>query len=397
MTLALSPGPEPRQLRAGEPPPFRRLVGLEEELLLVDAETFLPLPVSGDILRSGDLVLPGGTILEAEVKREQIEVVSPPLSSHAEILDAIIAGRRAADALAQNAGARAVALATPADRCEPHLAQSARYERMRERFGLTLDEQLTCGLHVHVTIQSPEEGVAVLDRIRPWLPVLLALSANSPYWQGVDSRFASYRYQAWNRWPSAGPYDRFHTVEGYTAMIADILATGVSLDQGMIYFDARLSSHAPTVEIRVADVCFAPQDAACLAVLIRALVESASDEWRRGVPAADIPTPLLRLASWRASRWGLTQELISPATGLPVPTVAVIDELLASVGDHFDSAEEAATVRHGLTEIIRRGNGAIQQRRIRAVDGQAAGIVQEALAWVYDGAPGEPGAGTLLS
>lgn len=381
MTLALGAAPEP--FASITPPPFTRLVGVEEELLLVDAETSLPCPASGDILHTGALTLPGGSIIETELKREQIEVVSPPLATHADLLRTIVMGRRAADALAQRVGARAVALATPPDRCQPHLARSERYERMQEHFGLTMDEQLTCGFHVHVTIESAEEGVAVLDRIRPWLPVLLALSANSPYWQGVDSQFASYRYQAWNRWPSAGAYDRFETAAGYAATIADILATGVSLDQGMIYFDARLSNHAPTVEVRVADVCLAPADAACLAVLIRALVAAASAEWKQGVPAADIATILLRLASWRASRWGLSQELLSPSTGLPVPAAAAVDELLAHVRGHFTSVTEARTVRKGVFEILRRGNGATQQRRARVVEG--ADIVREALAVTYEG------------
>ena len=198
-------------------------------------------------------------VLEFEVKREQIEVVSPPLFTLDELAATIIEGRRAADRAARRVGARAVALATATVRCEPHAVPTPRYDRMRERFGLTLDEQLTCGFHVHVGIESVDEGVAVLDRIRPWLPVLLALSANSPFWQGEDTHFASYRYQAWGRWPTAGPYDRFGSAEGYAAAVEAILDTEVSLDAGMIYFDARLSAHAPTVEVRIADVCFRPR------------------------------------------------------------------------------------------------------------------------------------------
>ncbi|MHA7180374.1 glutamate-cysteine ligase family protein [Arthrobacter sp. MDB2-24] len=78
-------------------------------------------------------------------------------------------------------------------------------EQTVQRFGLTAVEQLTCGCHMHVEIESEEEGVAVPDRIRVWLPPLLAITANSPYWNAADSGFASYRFQAWNRWPTAGP------------------------------------------------------------------------------------------------------------------------------------------------------------------------------------------------
>ena len=82
---------------------------------------------------------------------------------------------------------------------------------MVERFGLTASEQLTCGCHVHVAIASADEGVAALDRIRPWLAPLLALSANSPFWDETDSGYASYRSQVWGRWPSTGPTERSAT------------------------------------------------------------------------------------------------------------------------------------------------------------------------------------------
>ncbi|WP_309104662.1 glutamate--cysteine ligase [Microbacterium sp.] len=382
MTMQVGEGPDvaPVAIPVGVAEPPQRLIGVEEELLLVDAESFLPLPVSGEILGAGPLVLPNGSTLETEVKREQIEVVSPPLLSHEELLSALLAGRRAADAAAQEHGARAVALATATDLCTPHLVHAPRYERMQKRFGLTMDEQLTCGMHVHVTVSSREEGVAVLDRIRPWLPVLLALSANSPFWRGVDSGFASYRYQAWSRWPCTGPYELFGSAAGYDDSIREILATGVALDEGMIYFDARLSSHAPTVEVRIADVCLSPEDAVTVAVLIRALVERAVADGKAGAVADDVPTALLRLASWRASRWGLAQDLINPLTHRPCAARACVLELLAHVQDHFASEEESAAVRRGVSAILKRGNGATQQRRMHAKGLDVSGVVAGAVA-----------------
>jgi hypothetical protein len=112
-------------------------------------------------------------------------------------------------------------------------------------FGLTCAEQLTCGSHVHVEVSSDEEGVAVVDRVRPWLPVLTAIPTNSPFWEGVDTGYAGYRLQAWNRSTSSGPTE---------------------------------------------------------AALSRALVDTAAAQWRAGVPASPITATMLRLASWRASR-----------------------------------------------------------------------------------------------
>jgi carboxylate-amine ligase len=150
---------------------------------------------------------------------------------------------------------------------------------------------------VHVSISSPDEGVAVLDRIRPWLPVLLAISANSPFWQGRDSAYASYRYQAWSRWPSAGPTEPFGSTEVYRQTVQQMVSTGALLDSGMVYFDARLSEHYPTVELRISDVCLYADDAALIAALARALVETEARLWRAGsaIPAHRIE--MLRLAS----------------------------------------------------------------------------------------------------
>lgn len=361
-----------------------RRIGVEEELLLVDAHTFLPVPLADAVIRRA-VTLPRRTAasVEHEVKREQIEIVHPPLRTYDELTRAIVAGRRTADDAARTLGARAVALATAPVRSDSHTVSTPRYDVIAERFGLTMFEQLTCGLHVHVEIDSPEEGVAVLDRIRPWLPVLLALSANSPFWRGVDTSFASYRYQAWGRWPTAGPYDRFDTAAAYFTAVDEMLATDVTLDRGMVYFDARLSHHAPTVEVRVADVCLDPRDAATLAVLVRALVESAAAEWRAGVPADGIPTRVLRLASWRASRFGLEQQLLHPETMAPKPAGVAVHALLAHVEHGFADADERAHVWAGVSEILHRGTGAALQRSAFAARGEVRDVITDAVERSY--------------
>ena len=88
------------------------------------------------------------------------------------------------------------------------ITANERYEWMAERYGVTATQVLSCGCHVHVGIESEEEGIGVIDRMRRWLPVLLAISANSPFTGGQDTSYASYRSQMWVRWPSAGPSDR---------------------------------------------------------------------------------------------------------------------------------------------------------------------------------------------
>jgi carboxylate-amine ligase len=205
--------------------------------------------------------------------------------------------------------------------------------------------------------------VAVLDQIGPWLAVLLAFSANSPFWQGQDSGYASFRYQAWGRWPSAGPTEAFGTAEAYQQTVRQMVSTGTLLDTGMVYFDARLSEHYPTVEIRIADVCLYADDAVLIAALSRALVETEARRWRAGGGSPHPRIEMLRLAAWRASRSGLDDVLLSPVTGRPEPARIVVNALLGHVTDALDDAGDTPGVTELLAAILGRGNGAAFQRR----------------------------------
>ena len=181
----------------------------------------------------------------------------------------------------------------------PPCCPTARAYAIRAEFGQTARDQLTCGCHVHVSIADEDEGVRILDHLRPWNAVLLALSGNSPSWLGTTTGYASYRSQVWGRWPTAGPTAPFGDAAGYRAVIDDLLRTQTILDDGMVYFDARLSSRYPTVEVRVADVCLDADDAALQAALVRGIAETAT-----GDPVSQPRTELLRAATWRAARSG---------------------------------------------------------------------------------------------
>jgi carboxylate-amine ligase len=348
-----------------------RSVGVEEELLLVEPGTGRPLAVAETALRTMDTGdgRQEGThgdpweSLESELQRQQLETSTKPCFELNELGEELRRGRALAAEVAGRAGARVAALATCPVHVEPQLVRKGRYLRMARAFGLTAYEQLTCGCHVHVSISSPDEGVAVLDRIRPWLPVLLALSANSPFWQGRDSAYTSFRYQAWSRWPSAGPTDAFGTAEVYRQTVQQMVSTGTLLDTGMVYFDARLSEHYPTVEIRVADVCLHADDAALIAALARALAETEARRWRAGSPIPAHRIEMLRLAAWRASRSGLDDVLLNPHTGLPEPAPTVANTLLKHVRDALDEAGDADAVTELLGAVLARGNGATFQRR----------------------------------
>jgi carboxylate-amine ligase len=250
---------------------------------------------------------------------------------------------------------------------------------MVEEFGILGREQLTCGCHVHVEVGSDEEGVAVLDRIRPWLAVLLALSANSPFWQDHDTGFASYRHELWGRWPSAGPTEIFGSAARYRDVVAALVATPALLDRKMVYFDARLSDRYPTVEIRVADVCLQVEDAALLAALGRALVDTAAAAWRRGEAPDPVRTELLRAASWTASRSGLDDRLLHPADRRPVPAARAVDALLEHTRAALAAAGDLDFARAGLAALAERGTGARRQRAWQAAGLDRAEVVLAAV------------------
>lgn len=381
-----------------------RTFGVEEELLLVDARTLAPMPVGEQVIYHHQLTqhlgspepallaptratagAASGSVLTAEFQQEQIEVIGPPRLSLGEQLATIRAGRVLADEAARAVGARAVAVGTSVSAGLPHLVPEARFRRIQQHVGLLAAEQLTCGFHVHVAIQDRQEGVAVLDRIRVWLPVILALSANSPFWYGVDSGHASYRYQAWTRWPTAGATEIFGSPTAYDQHLESLLNSGVPLDAGMVYFDARLSARHPTVEVRIADVCLEPDHAAVLAALVRALVETAARQWRTDV--APIPAGLtqLRTWSWRAARSGVEDQLISPATGTPTQAGDVVSELLELLRPVLAEYQEDEHVHTIVADMLGHGTGARRQRDAYATRHDLRDVLEAAL--TISGAP----------
>lgn len=354
-----------------------RTVGVEEELLLVDPVSGVPRPKATQVLAQSER--DGHGDVEAELQQQQVEIASDKHTSVAALLEDLRERRAEAAAAARSQGVEVAALATASQKGRPTITYEDRYLHMAEDFGLTAREQLTCGCHVHVEVDSDDEGVAVLDRIRPWLAVLLALSTNSPFWQDQDTGFASFRHELWGRWPSAGPTEIFGSAARYRDVVDALVATPALLDRKMVYFDARLSDRYPTVEIRVADVCLQVEDAALMAALCRGLVDTAAAAWRRKEPPDPVRTELLRAGAWTASQSGLDDHLLDPASRRPVPAARAVQALLAHAWDALRTAGDLDFVQSGLAAIAERGTGAQRQRAWRASGLDRAGVVLAAV------------------
>jgi glutamate---cysteine ligase / carboxylate-amine ligase len=366
-----------------------RTVGVEEEYLLVGPDG-APAALASAVLHASvtrDDAVPFPAVeqpdppeeevtdVRHEFAQQQVETATRPCDSLADVVAEVRAARhRVADAAAR-AGANVAALGTSPLTFTSTVVPQPRYRAVAAAFGLTAREQLTNGCHVHVAVADDDEGVAVLDRIRSWLAPLLAISANSPFWQGDDSGYASFRSQVWARWPTSGPTRAFGSPAAYRAAVAALAGTATILDERMVYFDARLSPRWPTVEIRVADVCLDAGTAVLLAALGRALVETAARSAAAGEPAPEVHAELLRAASWRAGRSGLTADLVDPRTWRPASARDVIGALVEHVREALTDAGDLDAVTDLLGELEASGDGATRQRAWAAESGGDLGKV----------------------
>jgi carboxylate-amine ligase len=357
-----------------------RKVGVEEELLLVDPETGELANAAGHVLHEHrtehhDEERPAAQELEGELLRHMVETHTDPSSDLAQIARELREARRTALVAAEESGFELAAVATPPlGTPEPGVSANPRYERIVAEFGVVGRRAGTLGMHVHVDIADDEEGVRVIDALRPWLPVLVALSANSPYAVSQDTGYASWRYQMWGGWPSAGIVEPFGTVAEYRRVSRQLIDMRAALDPAMLYYDARLSEQYPTVEIRVADTCTEVDDALVVVALARALVETAASE----PPVGDPPrSDLLRAAAWRASREGLAGDLVHPTTWELVPAFDAVGALVRHVSESLEATGDADLVAEGIERLRATGNGARRQRAAFERSGDLRAVVAD--------------------
>lgn len=349
-------------------------VGVEEEFLLVDATTRRPAPRIARII--GEARATAGDLAQHELHRAQIETASPPCDELEQLGEELRTLRSKMASAARAHDALVVASASFPDQMGAAgrlITADPRYETMAEANGLLVREQLICGCHVHVTTESPDAAIAIMNRARRWLPYMLALSANSPFWEGEDTCFASFRTEVWARWPTAGPPGAFTSIEEYHDVLDALVDAEVILDRAMAYWDVRPSDRYPTLEFRIADVMLSVDDAVALAGLYRALVVRCGSEHD---PAPPLRPELLRAASWRAARTGLSDTLIDPVDGSTRPAREAIKELLAYLAPALDQLGDGERVTALVEQILEGGNGADRQRAALASRGEMSDVIE---------------------
>ncbi|MEV8453093.1 glutamate--cysteine ligase [Streptomyces sp. NPDC052095] len=366
-----SPGPPtPPPGGAGAPLTF----GVEEEFLLLNPGTGRPAALAPLVI-SDAAPAADGTLTE-EITRFQLEAATPVCRSAGQAHRHLAGARHALADAAQRLGLGLVAVG-----CAPHGAPAAlpltdrpRYQRIGNRFGALVESYTVCGCHIHVGMPDLSTALAVSNHLRPHLPTLLALSANSPFYQGQDTGHASWRNVLWSRLPSAGPPPMYRTIDDYHHAVDALLSGGAALDRGMVYWFIRPAPRLPTLEIRVADVAATAEEALLLALLVRGLAATALQAVADDRPAAEVPDQVLRLALWRAAHDGLEGSGLDTATGALTPARALLDRTFKAAQPGLDATGDIALVAGLIDRLLRCGSGAHRQRAAHARDGRISDV-----------------------
>lgn len=354
-------------------------IGVEEEYQLVHPESGELLPNCKQVMQT--LRQTGsGDSLDSEIQHElhlnQIEMASDVCHSLREIRDALESTReKLAQAATQN-GCRLASAGTNPLRIpdEEALTPKDRYQAMTERFQQIARDLFIFGCHVHVSMDDRELGVAVMNRCRRWLPILQAITANSPFWDGSDTGYASYRRELWAQWPMAGPPPHFDSLDDHQSCVDELIACGAIADESFIYWDIRLPTKVPTIEFRGADVMTRVEETVGYVGLVRAIVMQAVAEEHSGRQPTPIRPNVLSYAIWQAARYGMSGDLVDPATCRKMPALELLLKTMAELESVLDATGEREPVDDYVDFLRRSGTGA-ERQRVLAQQKDLRGIV----------------------
>ena len=338
-------------------------IGIEEEYLLVDAETMALTEAPESLMQACRAELQDQ--VSPEFLNCQIEIGTKVCST---IEDARRDLRRLRSCIAREAAKHG--LAPIAASCHPFSRWREQTHTDKDRYNdLSADlagvvrRMMICGMHVHVAVGAPDRRIDVMNQLSYFLPHLLALSCSSPFWQGHDTGLDSYRLTVFDNLPRTGLPPRMSGFGEYERAVGALTDLGVIEDASKIWWDLRPSSKYPTIESRICDVQPRLEDALTLAALTQALARML---WRLSVKNQRwriYEAFLISENRWRAQRYGVREGLIDFGRGQIVPLPDLIDEmidLLAEDAAHFGSIAEIEHARM----IAAQGTSADRQRRI---------------------------------
>ncbi|MEU9144097.1 glutamate--cysteine ligase [Streptomyces sp. NPDC048349] len=350
--------PPPRPASDGDVP----TIGVEEEFFLVDPHTRLIVPAGPAVAAraAGEV----GDLATKEFALCQVEGRTRPCRSARELRGELEQVRGALVAAARAEGVHLCASGTAVlqEAGPVPVADHPRYQAGQLQYRSMMDDFAISALHVHVHLPDRELAVLTANHLRPWLPLLIALSANSPYHRGLDTGYASWRAVIRSRFPCLGPPPRATSWQEHQRLAVTIASTEAMLDAETPYWDLRPNPRLPTLEIRAMDVLQDLDETVAVAVLLRALVHTAADRARRGDPGPAWEGEVLRAACWRAARDGWSGDGFDPVTGRARPVSDLADDLLALTRPALEEAGDLDEVTRLFERLAELGDGAARQR-----------------------------------
>jgi glutamate---cysteine ligase / carboxylate-amine ligase len=355
-------------------------VGVEEEYQLVD-------PESGELRSRADQVLELAWTddIEGELQDTMVEVQTPPSHSMDEVAAHLRARRlTAATAAAADDLEIVAAGAHPFSDWRAHgLAPGSRPEMLAERFGRVAMDEHTFGMHVHVALPDGADPARLLGEARWLTPLLVALSASSPFFQDSDTGYASFRSIVHRRYPLGGPPPAMSGIQDYQRFIDFLVRGGLIPDRRTVYWTVRLNPRHPTIEFRGADACPSLPDATALAALARAAVvhigAGGSLRFGKGLPPR-WEDAALDLNEWQAARYGLGATIaLSEDAGGVCTLRDDVGRLLKVLGPTLHRLGDSAAVDR-IRCIMEEGTAADAMRRVRARRGDMIDVMD----WLRD-------------
>ena len=360
-------------------------LGVEEEFFLVD-------PASRDLLADPDVRIfetaaahSGPHKISRELLRTQVEAISRVCATVAEIRAALLETRRIVTQAAETYGAAVMAASTHpfAQWRAQATTPRERYERFTTTYQESVRRFLIGGMHVHAGFGDPDERIRVMTAMRRHLPLLHALSTNSPFNGGHDTGFKSYRLNLVGNLPRTSLPGPLWSRAEYDRLVADYQRMDFITDGSELWWDIRPSHAHPTIEIRICDVCTRIDDAMCIVAIYACLIRRLLRQHRDGALPPEPPTEIIAENRWLAQRYGVVAFFGDERGGGRKDISDLTDELVEDLAEDARALGCEDELRHART-IIREGTGADRQLdlyRLRRLEGDTR---EDALRRVVD-------------
>jgi glutamate---cysteine ligase / carboxylate-amine ligase len=349
-------------------------VGIEEEFQIVDPETRSLQSSVTEVLASGRPVLQDQ--IKQEMFQSMVEVGTEICDDVEQARSEVIRLRAAVAEIVEGLGCRLVAAGTHpfAHWLRMDVTQDDRYIALTEQLQEIARSIAVFGLHVHVGVDDRDQAIELMNEARYFLPHILALSVNSPFWEGRDTGIKSYRSVIWGRMPRSGIPDEFSSWDDYRRFVDTLIATNSIDEPKKIWWDIRPHPKFDTLEFRVCDMPTRVEETIAIAALFQAIVAKLSWLRSHNLGFRIYQRALLAENRWRAMRFGIDGQLIDFGKGVEVPMRELAEELLHFVDDVVDDLGSRAAVE-SVHRILNEGTGADRQLEVFHRSGDLSAVV----------------------